>query len=172
MGIGLLVWLAPSLPGFSAEITPFVGSYSGSAEVAQNGTKEKRDLSVDIIETGDGFIVAWVSTIFRTDGRVKESSYEIEFRPTDRDGIYSAAQKRNMFGHSVQLDPMKGEPFVWGRIVGDTLSVFSLFVDVDGGYFMQQYNRTLAEGGLNLSFISTSTGGEVTRNINAFLARQ
>lgn len=173
---GLLAFLAFSLlllaaPAFSAQITPFIGAYSGDAEVDRNGELEKRDLSVEITETKDGFIVAWVSTRYRPDGRVKESSYEIEFQPTDRDGIYSAAQKRNVFGHSVQLDPMKGEPFVWGRITGDTLTVFSLFVAQDGGYQMQEYNRTLADGGLDLNYKSIENGGAVTRVIDAFLAR-
>ncbi len=166
------LYVASVSPGLAAEIEPFLGSYAGSAEVDRDGTAEKRDLSVDITETRDGFIVAWVSTTYRPDGRVNESAYEIGFQPTDREGIYSAAQKRNVFGHSVQLDPMKGEPFVWGRIMDDTLTVFSLFVNTDGGYQMQEYNRTLADGGLDLNYNSIANGGEVVRVIDAFLARE
>ena len=100
----------------------------------------------------------------------KVSSYEIEFVPTDREGVFAAAQTRNVFGHSVQLDPMKGEPFVWSRIVGDTLSVYSLHVDAEGVYQIQEYHRTLAEGGLDLNYQSVRNG-EIQRSIDAFLER-
>jgi hypothetical protein len=78
--------------------------------------------------------------------------------------------KRNVFGHDVQLDPMKGEPYVWARIHGDTLSVYSLFVAEDGGYEIQQFDRTLATGGLDLDFQSVRNG-EIQRTVSTFLTR-
>mmetsp|Transcript_7024 Transcript_7024/g.11370 ORF Transcript_7024/g.11370 Transcript_7024/m.11370 type:complete len:81 (+) Transcript_7024:73-315(+) len=78
--------------------------------------------------------------------------------------------RRNVFGHEVQLNPMKGEPYVWSRIDGETLTVYSLFVDVDGGYSLQQYDRTLADGGLNLRF-QTIRDGEILRAVETFLTR-
>ena len=79
--------------------------------------------------------------------------------------------KRNVFGHEVPLDPMKGEPFVWGRIEGKTLTVFSLFIDEKGGYELQQYDRTLADGGLDLSF-SRFRNGVKSRSVETFLKKQ
>ena len=135
-------------PLYAGDIDAFVGDFSGSAElVSADGTKTQRDMSVSIRETKEGFSVKWTSTTYKPDGRVKEKSYSIDFVPSDRENVYSAAMKRNVFGHEVQLDPMKGEPFVWGRIVDETMTVFSLFVDDAGGYEMQQYDRTLADGG-------------------------
>jgi hypothetical protein len=78
--------------------------------------------------------------------------------------------KRNVFGHGVQLDPMKGEPYVWSRIDGETLSVYSLFVAEDGGYEIQQFNRTLTEGGLDLEYKAVRNG-EIQRTVQAFLER-
>ncbi len=170
--VGLILLLALNLPVHADHITPFVGAYSGGAEVvSSDGTRSRRDMSVEISETKDGFTVQWRSTTFKPDGRTKVKSYSIDFVPSDRDGVYSAAMERNVFGHDVQLDPMKGEPFVWGRVTGDTMTVYSLFVDQEGGYEMQQYDRTLTEGGLTLDF-SFLRNGEQQRSVSTFLKRQ
>lgn len=153
-------------------IAPFVGDYVGSAEViSADGERIPRDMSVSIRANKKGFTVEWTSTTRKPDGRLKSKSYSIDFLPTEREGIYSAAMRQNVFGHAVQLDPMKGEPFVWGRIRGDTLTVFSLFVDKNGDYEIQQFDRTLAEGGLMLKF-TDSRNGEEQRSVETFLKRQ
>jgi len=155
-----------------AEISRFVGDYTGSAEVlAADGTLTPRDMSVSIRENRKGFSVQWTSITYKPDGRIKEKSYSIDFVASDRPDIYAAAMTRNVFGHTVQLDPMKGEPFVWGRIVEDTLTVYSLFVDDIGGYELQQFDRTLSKGGLILEF-SNLRNGEKQRSVKTFLTKQ
>ncbi|MGV6849020.1 MAG: hypothetical protein ACWA5A_11645 [Marinibacterium sp.] len=168
---GLLLSVVVAMPGRAAEISDFVGEYVGHAEIQVGEDTNQRDLSVEIGVTRAGFRVEWTTTTYRSDGRVKTAEYSINFVPSDRKGVFAAAMKRNVFGHEVQLDPMKGEPYVWARLVGDTLTVFSLFVDDDGGYEIQEFNRTLAPGGLDLEFISVTNGAE-RRRINTFLARQ
>lgn len=158
--------------GAQADISRFVGSYQGTAEVSSaDGSTRKRDMSVDIAKTDDGFSVGWTTSTYRPDGSTKEKTYLIEFVPSDRGDVYSSAMKRNVFGHDVQLDPMKGEPYVWSRIEGDMLSVYSLFVAVDGGYEIQQFDRTLAEGGLDLDYKSVRNG-EIKRTVSTFLEKQ
>ncbi len=155
-----------------AQIEPFVGVYSGKAElVLADGSTLARDLSVEISETRNGFTVKWKTVTFRADGRVKEAAYEINFVPSAREGIFAAAMETNVFGRSVPLDPMQGEPYVWGEINGDTLTVYALFVHSDGGYEIQQYDRTLAEGGLALEFNSFRDGNE-QRSLSSFLKRE
>jgi hypothetical protein len=156
-----------------ADVEPFVGSYLGSAELIRaDGSTQMRDMSVEIALAGKGgFIVKWATITYRSDGTSKEKSYEIEFVASDREDVFAAAMKKNVFGHSVQLDPMKGEPYVWSRIVGDTMTVYSLHVDAEGGYEIQQFDRTLADGGLELEFHSI-LNGEVQRTISTFLNRQ
>ncbi|NIZ13869.1 hypothetical protein HCZ87_10760 [Phaeobacter sp. HF9A] len=156
----------------SSAVHGFVGSYSGSAEVEQlDGTTEKRDMSVDIRETYKGFMVKWTTAIHRPGQKSKTKSYSIEFQPADRPGVFSAAMKTNVFGHTVQMDPMEGEPFVWARVVGPTLTVFSLYVAENGDYLMQQYDRTLADGGLELDF-SLHRNGVPSRTVSTFLTRE
>lgn len=155
-----------------AEIAPFVGHFVGSAEVVDaDGTEHPRDMSVTIRETEKGFSVKWTTTTYKTRGRIKEATFEVNFVPTDRDGVFAAAMKRNVFGHETQLDPMQGEPYVWARIQDETLTVFSLFVNDSGGYEMQQFDRTLASGGLDLKFTRTANGKE-TRTTEVFLEKK
>ncbi|WP_299736959.1 hypothetical protein [uncultured Roseobacter sp.] len=168
LAVGLMVCATLA----QADIARFVGSYEGSAAVkSADGSKRQRDMSVQIFETDDGFKVNWTSTTYRPDGSSKEKSYSIEFVPSDRGDVFASAMKRNVFGHDVQLDPMKGEPYVWSRIDGDTLSVYSLFVAEDGGYEIQQFNRTLADGGLQLEYQSVRNG-TIQRTVSTFLEKQ
>ncbi len=168
----LVAMMAMSAPARANEIAPFVGSYVGSAELVDaDGTVTPRDMSVQIAEADEGFNVSWTTTTYKEGGRIKEQTYSLDFLPSPREGIYSAAMKRNVFGHAVQLDPMKGEPFVWGRIIGDTLTIYSLFIAEDGGYELQQYDRTLADGGLQLSF-TRIRNGEKARSVETFLRRE
>ncbi|WP_245513873.1 hypothetical protein [Antarcticimicrobium luteum] len=169
----MVAMLATSVPALANNlIGPFVGDYVGSAEmVAADGTRIPRDMDVTISSNKNGFTVDWTSTTRKPDGRLKSKSYSIDFLPTERDGIYSAGMRQNVFGHAVQLDPMKGEPFVWGRIRGDTLTIYSLFVDESGDYEIQQFDRTLAEGGLTLKFTDWHNG-EARRSVETFLKRQ
>ncbi|MFW8592917.1 hypothetical protein [Cribrihabitans neustonicus] len=163
-----LLFLAPVV---RADISAFAGEYSGSAEVVKPGGKtEPRDMSVVIRESKDGFTLRWTSVTIKSDGRRKAKTYEITFQPSGRGDVYAAAMTRNVFGHAVQLDPMKGEPYVWARIAGDTLTVFSLFVADNGDYEMQQYDRTLAPGGLELVY-SSHRNGIPMRVLQTFLKR-
>lgn len=166
-------WLALSVHEAGANaIEPFVGDYVGSAEVVDiDGTSTPRDMSVSIHEIRGGFNVSWSTTTYKQDGRIKDEKYSVDFQSSDRPDVYSAAMKRNVFGHEVPLDPMKGEPFVWGRIEGDTLTVFSLFIGETGDYELQQFDRTLTEGGLNLSF-SRFRNGEKSRSVETFLEKR
>jgi hypothetical protein len=154
------------------DISRFVGEYSGSAEVErQDGSRMPRDMSVRIAETRNGFSVEWTSVTYRSDGRVTEKSYAIDFQPSDRFGVFAAAMRQNVFGHAVPLDPMKGEPYVWARLNGDTLTVFSLYVTNAGDYDLQQFDRTLTDGGLDLEFTRFSAGVLQTR-VKTFLQRE
>ncbi len=142
-----------------SEISRFVGLYSGEAVLTNaEGAPETRQMQVQIREGDSGFWVKWTTGRVRENGSVKSKTYEVDFRPSEREGIFAAAMRHNVFGHAVPLNPMKGEPYVWGRIVGDTLTVYSMFIDLNGDYDIQQYDRTLVDGGLLLDFTSHRNG--------------
>lgn len=155
----------------AADIDRFVGTYVGEADLAIAGEAKQRDMSTTIQKTKDGFSVSWTSIIYRSDGKTKENTYDIEFVPSQRERIFGSAMKTNIFGKQTPLDPLRGEPFVWSRFEGDTFTVYSLFINEVGEYEMQEYHRTLAEGGLNLLFRRVSNGIP-QKEIVAFLARQ
>ncbi len=77
----------------------------------------------------------------------KRKAYTIAFQPTQRPGVYSSAMRANVFGERVPMDPFKGDPFVWARLSGKTLSVYALIILADGGYDLQIYDRTLTPDG-------------------------
>jgi hypothetical protein len=166
----IVVLVLAANTGMAADISRFVGHYEGSAEIEAEGELVPRDMSVDIAENEAGFEVAWKSIGRRADGSVLDKEFNIAFVPTDRDGIFSSAMKVDLFGHASTMDPMQGDPFVWARITGDTLTVFSMLIDEDGGYEIQEYNRTLAEGGLQLEYLRIRNG-EKLRAIEAFLQK-
>lgn len=166
-----LFLIQPSI-GAAAEIDRFVGSYVGTAEFVRDGELQKRDLSVVIEKADDdAFVLTWTSVTFRSDGRRKDRKYTIEFTPSGRDRIYGSAMKSNLFGKSVPLDPLAGEPFVWARFKDDTLSVYSLFIHESGEYEIQEYHRTLVPEGLSLEF-ARFRNGEIKREIQSILMRE
>lgn len=168
----LIVVMVMTATNAQADFLNFVGTYTGSAlVVAADGTETPRDLSVTISETKKGFRVHWKSIDQKKNKSPNEKSYTIEFVPSNRDTVFAAAMRKNLFGHEVQLNPMEGEPYVWSRIEGDTLTLYSLHVAEHGGYSLQQYDRTITKGGMNLRF-KTITDGAVQRVVEAFLQRQ
>ncbi len=172
-GMSLICLMGLLSPLRAAALEDFIGTYSGWAEVENaSGEMSLRDLSVVFsAQQRDNFTLTWKTVSYRSDGRVKDISYTIDFVPSDRDGVYAAAMGTNVFGHSVQLDPMKGDPYVWAQLQGKTLTVYSMFIGEQGGYEMQEYRRTLVEGGLELEFRRFRNGKKM-KTVEAFLARQ
>lgn len=155
----------------AADITDFFGVFNGSAPVENDGVTSTRDMSVTIVKSKKGFQLTWKSITHKPDGRLKEKQYTIDFVPSPRDDIYASAMKTNVFGKPEPLDPLQGDPYVWSRLTGDTLTVFSLLIDESGGYEVQEYNRSLTDGGLDLEYRRIRNGAPL-KTVNAFLARQ
>ena len=164
-----LLWTTTAYAGAEL-IDPFIGEYTGQATVELDGVEHNRDLKVSIAHTKGGFNVSWVTTKVKASGKSKTKSYSINFVSSPRDGVFASAMKVNVFGGHVALDPMQGDPYVWARIEGSTLTVYALLILDDGGYEMQVYDRTIADGGLDLRFSRTRNGASL-RDINASLRR-
>ncbi|WP_207062753.1 hypothetical protein [Motiliproteus sp. SC1-56] len=150
-------------------VAAFFGDYIGHLTM-EDGIE--RDLSVSIApaDGDDRFSVKWTTVTHKADGRLKRAVYRIKFVPTDREHIYASAMKTNVFGRQVPLDPMQGDPFVWARIKGATLTVHALLITDDGGYEMQTYHRTLNDKGLVLEFIRKDSHEDI-RHLQAQLTR-
>jgi hypothetical protein len=169
----LLCWIAILLfapAAFGEEFDVFIGAYEGQY-VPPDGDKNKiRDLSVKVSKVKGGLNISWATTTFKQ-GKSKRKNYSIDFLTTEREHIYSAAQKKNVFGGREPLDPMKGEPYAWARIVDRSLTVFVLTIAKDGGYEMQTYDRILTEGDTFDVRFTRIRNGEVIRSLEATLMR-
>ncbi len=157
--------------GMAAEIDRFEGDYAGKAVFLVDGKQQNRDMSTTITATKKGFVVSWTSVTYKDDGRSKRKTYTIEFVPSERDNIFKSAMATNRFGKATPLDPLQGEPFVWARINGDTLSVYSLFINEVGEYELQEFHRKLVEAGLELLFLRVHNGVP-EKEIRTLLVRQ
>lgn len=153
----LVLCLLPAF-AFAGDFDRFAGTFTGAAEFSFDGEVRYRDMSTTIEPTKDGFVLTWTSISRKDDGRAKAKTYKIKFAPSVRPNIYGSAMRTNVFGKAIPLDPLKGDPFVWARLIGDTLSVFSLFIDETGEYEMQEYHRTLVDQGLELEFLLVRDG--------------
>jgi len=151
-------------------IEAFFGEYEGTTVVDEGNALSKRELHVEISEAKKGFRLSWKTVIHKPDGRKKTSENAFEFRPSGREGISVSAVRKDMFGNRVPLDPLKGESFLWAKIVRDTLSVYAMVINDEGAIELQIYDRTLTEYGLELKF-SRFTEGWLKKAIIARLDR-
>ncbi len=169
----LLGALAAAGGACADDIEPFLGEYRGHSISDTASGLQERDLSVVIRGKGrGGFVIEW-TTVSRgsTSGKLRKKSYTVEFIPTKRPNIYSSAMKTNLFGGREAMDPLKGDPYVWGRIAGRTLTVYALIITDEGGYEMQVYERTLTDPGrMDLEF-SRVRDGRVLKQIHGTLER-
>lgn len=167
MTAGLSIF--PASADAAYEYEKFLGEYFGEGISRTDGVLTKRDLEVNIRRKGNGFVLTWIS-VTHNGTKVKRKAYTIHFKPTGTSGLYGSGMRTDMFGNHVPLDPLKGEPYVWARIVGDTLFVYALLITESGGYEIQTYERTLASGGLDLKY-SSVRDGVVTRTVEGKLKR-
>lgn len=161
----------PSIAVAGDIIDPFVGEYVGHVTFLDDDEQVERDLGVVISKKKEGFNIKWTAVTRKANGKLKTKKYVIDFLPTRRSNVFAAAMKTNVFGGKVPLDPMKGDPYVWSRIVGDTLTLFALLVRDDGGYELQVYDRKLSSEGLQLKY-SRIRDGQPLRTIETLLRRK
>lgn len=150
----------------------FVGEYVGKAVSDADDELSKRDLRIVIkpLKNKKGFSVHWVSVSHKPDGRIKRKTYTIDFLRSYRSSVYRSAMRKDLFGHDVPLDPLKGDPYAWATIRGDTLCVFELHILDSGGYEIQTYRRTLIRGGMRLVY-SRLRNGVMLRDVKGTLER-
>ena len=167
MTFTLVLFSQPSTAGYQYE--KFVGEYLGEGITSDGNDLTKRDLRVVIKPNRDGFTLTWFSVTHKSDGTLKRKSYTVQFKPKGS-GLYGSAMRKDMFGNQVPMDPLKGEPYVWARISGDTLFVYAMLITDEGGYEMQVYERTLTPGGMELTY-SRVRDGKVMRSVRGTLKR-
>jgi hypothetical protein len=171
--LATLLAVAPAAHAADHPIEHFFGRFIGKTTAAVDGESSPRDIGVEIRPVQDddqAFTIQWDTVITPTDGSTKANSVNILFQHTKRDAIYSSAMRVNVFGKRTPLDPLSGDPFVWARLIGDTLTVFALLITDAGSYEMQVYDLTLDGDVMSLSF-SRVRDGEKLKEITGTLTR-
>ncbi len=162
---GLL--LACASPVHAAHYDAFVGDFEGLFIPVSGDDGGGRDLSVSIKAIDGGFNVSWTTTVPGQDQSTRSES--IDFLATEREHVYKAAQKKNLFGGRDPLDPMKGEPYAWARVKDQTLTVHVMYIRDNGGYEINSYERTLVGDGDITTQFSRIVNGELRTSLKAKL---
>ncbi len=149
-------------------IKSFVGTFEGEVEISET---KNRALQVSVRQIEEGFNVSWKTITIASSGSGKSKSYSIDFVASDRPGIYGSAMKTNLFGGQEALDPIKGEPYFWAKLGGNTLTIYGMLITEDGDYEVQRYDRTIVGDDMLLEYTLTR-GTEVVRTVQATLSRQ
>jgi hypothetical protein len=166
-----LLLLAGRLYAQDLEIEAFYGHFTGIADEQLEGESERRQLSVKIEPRDDNFEITWTTRVKRSDLSQKDHVYHILFRKTRRGAVYASAMRVNVFGKHIPMDPLAGDPFVWARIHGNTLTVYALMITNEGSYDMQTYDRTLLDNGdMGLAY-TRILDGEINKTVTAQLHR-
>ncbi|TDJ72704.1 MAG: hypothetical protein E2O38_03795 [Proteobacteria bacterium] len=150
---GLVLALIHPVAHAGAPFERFFGSYRGESTSIPEGEVSKRTMSVAIKPAKKGFVVEWEAEISKTDGRSKQKGLSITFIPTNRKNIYKSAMRRDLFGHAGPMNLLKGDPFIWARIAGDTLTVYVIRVTESGGQDLRIYKRWLTPQGMESEFV-------------------
>lgn len=161
----------PALAG-GAAFEQFFGSYEGTSDTIPDGEKQPRKLSVTIEPYNkNGFSIDWKTTQYKASGRVKKSGLSVNFIPTQRPNIFASAMRTDLFGHQVPMDPMKGDPFVWITIKGETLTLYVVRIADSGEQDLQIDKLTRTPEGLRDEFISFY-GSQSVRRLTATLKKK
>jgi hypothetical protein len=150
----------------------FFGKWAGrSVEVVGKGLSNRDyTLSIEPYEKR-GFTLSWQTVIRYTNKKTKARSEKYDFQPyRPRPGLYFSAVKRDVFGHKGAADPISGDPYVWASVEGKTLLVSALYIEPDGGYELQTFERKLEEGHMSSHFQSIRDGSPF-REITSSLER-
>lgn len=166
----LLALVHGDAQGASTSFERFFGSYKGVSTSIPKGETAKREISVTIGPNKDGFKVDWETVMRKANGDVRRRRWSVDFRPTRRKNIYASAMRKNLFGHAVPNNPLKGDPLVWATVAGDSFIVYAARVMDSGTQDLEIYKRTLTSQGIHSEFHRFHDAQEI-RRITSDLAR-
>ena len=149
---------AASLAADPPSIEPFAGSWKGREVSSVSGETPSPDLlSLEVQGDTDGFRMSWHDLSARDEGKSRAGSIDVRFSPTDRAGVYEYAPNpgsllTRMFASPATGNPLKGETLLWARVEGPTLAVYSMMIDMEGGFDLDHYTWTRTGDELHLTF--------------------
>lgn len=156
--MALLTWSSlAALAADRSSIEAFVGSWRGQKAPSATDALPPDMLSLDVQEGADGFRISWLDLGSRNRGNVGVDKLDASFSATNRAGVFeyaptSSSLLTRMFASPKTGNPLKGETLLWARVDGPTLTVYSMKIDLNGGFDLDHYSWTRIEDKLQLSF--------------------
>ncbi len=148
-----LLWLTTSSAVHSERdaLFGFAGGYIGVrvVEATVRPTLTPADIHLDVRARDEGFVLRWQSL---TESADIKHHYEVVFDKTTLPGIFLAGMRCNVFGHSIPLDPARGEPYVWAHLAEDRLTLYAMSIANDGSHDLSRYRYRRDGNGLTLEF--------------------
>jgi hypothetical protein len=155
--IGLILCPGP-VGAQNAPPEAFYGDWKGVALTSTEGTGKleltAEDLNVRIEPADDGFRIYWTSLGHGdSDDQLIRKKAEARFAPTDRPGVFAfdpedGSMLMGLFSDPSTSNPLEGEPLLWARIADQTLAVYGLMINGDGGFDLYHHVRTLTDDGM------------------------
>ena len=159
--IGVILAASPAF-GQGALPESFYGDWQGEELTVEEGSTAlnvtAKDLSVRIELDDGGFRMSWTALSREgSDGTLARDPVEARFEPTDRPGVFAFDSEQSslllgLFGDPSTSNPLEGEPLLWARLDGETLSVYGLTVNADGGFDLYQHVRALTNDGMTARY--------------------
>jgi hypothetical protein len=138
-------------------IEDFFGQWRG-AELSVDGTEQApklspSDLDMAIDGADGGFHIRTFALAVQPDGTLGARPIDATFAPTETPGVYAFAPNSDSLLSSLFADPAVGNPLegdtlLWARLQGDTLHIYSLAIDADGGFVLEQSSGQLLRDGM------------------------
>ena len=167
--LAILLAAAPAAAQDRLPLEAFVGTWSGTGIAEDDDSLffavTARDLDVVIRPEQDGFRIDWTALI-RSGGDpanpdVRRRSASLVLQPAGQPGLYRAPESS---------DPLLGGVMSWARIHGNTLSVYQLVLNDEGGYELTNYDRTLNDLGME-SVFQRIRDGQIVRVVRGRLVK-
>lgn len=154
----LMTFVAPvAMAADPFSIDAFVGSWKGDEAASEVGELAPDALALEIEAEAEGFRISWHDLGAGGQSGIGAEVIDARFAPADRPGVYeyepsSGSLLSRMFASPATGNPLEGETLIWARIDDQTLAVYSMNIDQEGGFDLDHYSWTLTETGLRLTF--------------------
>jgi hypothetical protein len=166
--IGLSIGGLPiEIGGAAAEdmaLADFFGSWRGTAAEAEGlpGIRPEA-LNVTIHEDGAGFRMRWMTLASKPDRAGASREIEVSFDPTGQPGVFAYREEPGslldrLFASPASSNPLEGETLLWARLIGPSLTVYSLVIDDGGGFRLDRHERILKDGAM--SYVGSRRTGD------------
>jgi hypothetical protein len=170
--IGATALLVQSGPASAADVAieDFFGEWRG-VEVSVKATEQMpklspSDLDMAITDEDGGFRVRALALGREPDGTLVPRSMEATFAPTEVPGVFAYAPGTgsllsSLFADPAVGNPLEGDTLLWARLQDETLHLYSLAIDEDGGYMLEHSTERLTGDGMATGYELRSENDQV-----------